>query len=309
MAEIKHIGLEQLKYYHNKLKEIVVLKEHKTGSEEEWRVLSDNNLTDDLVEKIHAAGDSGFNGSYESLTNKPAIDGTELSASTTAETLGLAKSEDIPGVATAEAAGIVKPDDSTIKITEDGTISVAELSSYLKTTDAAKTYLAKTDAERDYLKSSTAEETYATQASLTDYAKTSQVETNINAAKDEMQEKINAAVGSVYTPKGSTTFTELPEPSAEVEGDVYNISEQFTISEPEKWVEQSGTYPAGTNVVCVKEDETYKWDVLTGVVDLSNYVQSSTLTDYAQKSELDAYVKTADIQTVTNGDIDTIFSE
>ena len=120
MAEIKHIGLEQLKYYHSKLKDKVIFKEHKTNSESEWKVLSDNNLTDELVEKIHAAGDSGFNGSYNSLTEKPAIDGTELTADSTAASLGLAKTADIPGIATTAKTGIVKPDDSTIKITEDG---------------------------------------------------------------------------------------------------------------------------------------------------------------------------------------------
>ena len=53
------------------LKEKFVKKEHKTGSETEYKVLSDNNLTDELVTKINNAGDSTFTGDYEDLTNKP----------------------------------------------------------------------------------------------------------------------------------------------------------------------------------------------------------------------------------------------
>ncbi len=53
------------------LKGKFIKKEHKTGSETEYKVLSDNNLTDELVTKINNAGDSTFTGDYEDLTNKP----------------------------------------------------------------------------------------------------------------------------------------------------------------------------------------------------------------------------------------------
>ena len=56
-----------------KIKEKFVLKEHKTGSSSEYKVLSDNNLTDDLKQKILNAGDSTFDGQYTSLTGKPSI--------------------------------------------------------------------------------------------------------------------------------------------------------------------------------------------------------------------------------------------
>lgn len=46
-------------------------KEFKTGSTSVHKVLSDNNLTDALVEKINNAGDSTFSGNYEDLNNIP----------------------------------------------------------------------------------------------------------------------------------------------------------------------------------------------------------------------------------------------
>ena len=94
-------GLTQL---WTKIKEKFVLKEHKTGSSSEYKVLSDNNLTDDLKEKILNAGDSSFDGQYTSLTGKPSIEGHELaSGNQTAASLGLATPSDI-STATADMA-------------------------------------------------------------------------------------------------------------------------------------------------------------------------------------------------------------
>ena len=60
------------------------------------KVLSDNNLTDELLEKINNAGDSSFSGTYTDLTGKPQIEGHELaSGNQTAASLGLATPSDI----------------------------------------------------------------------------------------------------------------------------------------------------------------------------------------------------------------------
>lgn len=48
-------------------------KELKTGSTNIYKTLSDNNLTDEMVEKINKAGESNFSGSYKDLTDKPTI--------------------------------------------------------------------------------------------------------------------------------------------------------------------------------------------------------------------------------------------
>lgn len=72
--EKKFIGENALTYLKTLLKNkfaTKVDKEFKTGSSSDYKVLSDNNLTDALVEKINNAGDSSFTGDYNDLTNKP----------------------------------------------------------------------------------------------------------------------------------------------------------------------------------------------------------------------------------------------
>lgn len=71
MSEKKFLDNNGLAHLWLLLKERFMQKEHKTGSETEYKVLSDNNLTDELVTKINNAGDSSFSGNYEDLSNKP----------------------------------------------------------------------------------------------------------------------------------------------------------------------------------------------------------------------------------------------
>lgn len=122
----KYISLERLSYFRNKLDSIFVKQREGYG-------LSKNDLTDELLAKLQAAGTSSFDGKYSSLTGKPAIDGTELTATSTSTELGLETAEhasstyalksQIPTIATASVAGLVKPDGTSITITQDGTIS------------------------------------------------------------------------------------------------------------------------------------------------------------------------------------------
>jgi len=88
------------------------------------------------------------------------------------------------------------------------------------------------------------------------------------------QQDIDAAVSSVYKPAGSVAFANLPTLSSSVLGNVYNVTDAFTTTSD--FVEGSGSsYPAGTNVVVVNTgtsgSPTYKFDVLSGLVDLSGY--------------------------------------
>ena len=195
-----------------KIKEKFVVKELKTDSDSEYKVLSDNNLTDELKQKILDAGDSSFDGQYTSLVGKPSIEGHELaSGNNTAASLGLATPTDISNA------------------TNDM---------------ATQTWVG--------------EQGYATTTSVNNL--------------------ISQAVSTVYTPKGSladiSTLTTLAA-SGKV-GDVYNISSEFTTTNV--FIEGIGKkYPAGTNIVLVEVEETKKWDVLAGSVDLSAYVKSSEL--------------------------------
>lgn len=223
-----------------KIKEKFVVKEHKTGSDSEYKVLSDNNLTDDLKQKILNAGDSSFDGQYTSLTGKPSIEGHELaSGNQTAASLGLATPSDI-STATANMA-------TQTWVTEQGYQNSTQVQQAITT--------ATTD--------------MATQTWVTgqNYATTS----NVNNL-------ISQAVSTVYTPKGSlsdiSTLTTLAA-SGKV-GDVYNISSEFTTTNV--FIEGIGKkYPAGTNIVLVEVEDEKKWDVLAGSVDLSAYVKSSEL--------------------------------
>ena len=102
----------------------------------------------------------------------------------------------------------------------------------------------------------------------------------------EVDEKIAAKISSTYKAAGSTAFAALPALSAAIEGNVYNISDEFTTDD--NFVEAAGTkYPAGTNIVCIKVGEAYKWDVLAGFVDLSAYETAEAAgKKYATKTEL-----------------------
>ena len=104
--------------------------------------------------------------------------------------------------------------------------------------------------------------------------------------KQQTEDKISAAISSVYKPAGSTTFASLPAPAANVLGNVYNVTDAFTTTD--QFVEGAGkSYPAGTNVAVVLVGEDYKYDVLSGMVDLSNYSTTDEIAQtYATKTEV-----------------------
>ena len=102
----------------------------------------------------------------------------------------------------------------------------------------------------------------------------------------EVDQKIAAKISSTYKAAGSVAFAALPALAAAIEGNVYNVSDEFTTTDD--FVEAAGTkYPAGTNIVCIKVGEAYKWDVLAGFVDLSAYETAEAAgAKYATKTEL-----------------------
>lgn len=97
MAKEKFLDNNGLAHLWLLLKQIFTQKELKTGSSTEYKVLSDNNLTDALVEKINNAGDSTFSGNYEDLTNKPDLSTyaktTDMNTAITSAVTGLASEE------------------------------------------------------------------------------------------------------------------------------------------------------------------------------------------------------------------------
>ena len=223
-----------------KIKEKFVVKELKTDSDSEYKVLSDNNLTDELKQKILDAGDSSFDGQYTSLTGKPQIEGHELaSGNNTAASLGLATPTDVSNAV----------DDMATQtwVTSQGYQNASQVQSAVTT--------------------GTADMATKTWVGEQGYATTS----NVNNL-------ISQAVSTVYTPKGSLAdiSTLITLATSGKVGDVYNISSEFTTTNV--FIEGIGkNYPAGTNIVLVEVEGEKKWDVLAGSVGLSAYVKSSEL--------------------------------
>lgn len=96
--------------------------------------------------------------------------------------------------------------------------------------------------------------------------------------KEYVDSVVNSKLSSVYKPMGTMPADILSQisPSSFAVGDVYNITGAFTTNE--NFIEGAGkSYPAGTNVVVVEEGITKKWDVLSGLVDLSAYATIAML--------------------------------
>lgn len=84
----------------------------------------------------------------------------------------------------------------------------------------------------------------------------------------QVQEAINARLSSTYKAGGSLDSPDASKLAGPYEGFVFNVSNKFTTTE--NFVDGlNRSYPAGTNIVVIKEGDTYKFDVLAGFVDLS----------------------------------------
>ena len=216
-----------------------VAKELKTDSDSEYKVLSDNNLTDDLVEKIMNAGDSTFDGQYTSLTGKPSIEGHELAS----------------GDQTAASLGLATPSDITTATNDMAT----------KTWVTSQGY-ATTSTVDNKISTATADMATQTWVESKGYATTS----NVNSL-------ISAAVAGAYKAKGSVAVASLPALESATIGDVYNVTDQFSTT-GDFMEDACKSYSAGTNVVCVDAGSgSKKWDVLAGFVDLSGYLAKTDM--------------------------------
>lgn len=109
--------------------------------------------------------------------------------------------------------------------------------------------------------------------------------------------EVDAKITATYKPKGSLAASGIAASLlvAANEGNVYNVTEAFTTTAD--FVEGAGkTHPAGSNIVIVNTAAAnaaavYKFDVLAGMVDLSNY---ATLDDVEAATS-------ADITAIING--------
>lgn len=96
--------------------------------------------------------------------------------------------------------------------------------------------------------------------------------------------EVNAKVSATYKASGNSEFANLPTPDAGNLGNVYNVTDAFTTDS--KFIDGAGkAYPANTNVVVVKDGDAYKYDVLSGFIDLSSYATNSALENKVDKVE------------------------
>ena len=106
---------------------------------------------------------------------------------------------------------------------------------------------------------------------------------------------VDAKTVGAFEPAGSLAFADLPAPSADTLHKMYNVTDAFTATDAFIDNEVGKSYPAGTNVAVINAGTAaapvYKYDALTGVIDLSGYVQAS------------------EMHALTNSEIDDIFNQ
>lgn len=129
--------------------------------------------------------------------------------------------------------------------------------------------------------------------------------------KEEVDNKVASAVGSVYKMKGSVdNATALTALTGVVIGDVYNVVAAGTLN--------GEAFEAGSNFVAIKAgagSQTGMWDKLGGTIDLSAYAKSADVANtYATKttvtSEISTKIRTLDkADTAVTGQVVSAVSE
>lgn len=284
-------------YVWTKLKTLLggkVDKEFKTGSQSQYKVLSDNNLTDELVTKINNAGDSSFSGNYGDLKSKPSINGHELaSGENSLETLGIQAAGDY--ATKTELGNKVSKEDGKGLSTEDYT-----------TAEKTKLGGIQTGAQVNVIESvkvnGIAQEADRKAVNIAVPTKVSQLNNDSKfQTETEVTSKVNSAVAdkvnqTQMTSAISAATTDMAT-RAYVTQQLANINKKAVVTSTEEMTDENTIYLIA-NVG--EEDNSYdEYIVYNGTpekigttkVDLTNYVQDS------------------DLIAITNGEIDEIFKK
>lgn len=123
---------------------------------------------------------------------------------------------------------------------------------------------------------------------------------NAYQTESDVDAKIESAVVGALKPKGTIAFANLPALTAANLNNMYNISDSFTTTAD--FVEGAGkSCPAGSNVAIVNTgtdaSPVYKYDVMVGQTDLSDYWTSTT----GQNNTLEA-ATTTEINNILNAE-------
>lgn len=173
-----------------------------------------------------------------------------------------------------EAGGSIQVDDKTIVVGEDGKLT---LDGFVDATTGQQPRIAS-DGTLEWYTPDTSTVSGLQEAVGALQSDVAGIETDL-AENYYDKTEVDAKITSVYKPGGSYAFGSLPEPSASNVGYVYDVTDGFTTDE--RFAEGAGkTYPAGTNVVVIasgSDPVTYKYDVMSGMVDLSGYATTEAL--------------------------------
>ena len=291
MAKKKYLDDDGLNYFYTQLKTIFVLQE--TG-----KTLSDNNFTDALLTKLNG---------IETGANKTIVDSTLKNDSTNPVQnkviYSALASKATTAVATTTANGLMSSSDKTklegIETGANKTVVDSALSSTSANPVQNKVVYDKCDSlgrminTLDGLKVNKVEGKGLSTNDFTDALKTkleNQADDPLNLFistlnVDGVEQTISHGVvnidlssfakksdiSNVYKVKGGALMSTLPNPTKASIGDVYNMQEDFTTTDD--FVEGAGHYcPVGTNVVCVAESGTQRWDILGGTFNLTPYL-------------------------------------
>lgn len=81
-----------------------------------------------------------------------------------------------------------------------------------------------------------------------------------------IKDVVNKIVTSKHVVVESCTFADLPEPTEDTCGIIYNVTDGFVTDD--KFVDGPGRiYPSGTNVIIMKSGDQYMYDVMMGEID------------------------------------------
>lgn len=214
----------------------------------------------ELKETIEEGGGGGTT-NYENLSNQPQINGETLIGNKTGADLGLVDAVEGKDLSTndyddTEKAAVAAAT-SAISAMKDGT----DLDSF---GDVEVALLDKADTS-DLGTAAAKDSTNAVTAGSTDLVES-------GAVKDA----IDAAVAAAYHHAGTKTVAQLTHDllAAANEGNVYNITDSGTTTSD--FIEGTGkTIDEGSNVGICKVGNVYMFDLLSGFVDTTNFVQKS----------------------------------
>lgn len=215
----------------------------------------------ELKEVIEEGGGGGGTTNYNNLSNQPQVNGETLIGDKSGADLGLVDAEEGKGLSTndyddTEKAAVAAAT-SAITAMKDG----SELDSF---GDVEVALLDKADTS-DLGTAAAKNSTNAVTSGSTDLVES-------GAVKDAIDE----AVAAAYHHAGTKTVAQLTHDLliAANEGNVYNITDSGTTTSD--FIEGIGkTIDEGSNVGICKVGNTYMFDLLSGFVDTTNFVQKS----------------------------------